>query len=106
MMTRTSVLSPLPLVAVILFSAPAGVVLADCDTHEAQAGWQALFDRHPGDMDLRALYDLRLRLCEQIDQGTIDRQDASERFERARERLLDKWREENERRDQPDRLTA
>lgn len=106
MMTRTSILFPLPLVAVILFAAPAGVVLADCDTHEAQAGWQALLDRHPGDMDLQALYDLRLRLCEQIEQGKIDRQDASERFERARERLLEKWREDNERRERDQTITG
>jgi hypothetical protein len=106
MMTRTSILSPLPLVAVFLFVAPASVVLADCDTHEAQAGWQALLERHPSDMHLRALYDLRLRLCEQIERGTIDQDEASERFERARARLLEKWRQENERREQKETLTA
>lgn len=67
----------------------------DCHDPEALAGWHALLDKHPDDADLRALFGLRERLCEQVIDGRTDISEASERFEQARERLKKKWEVQN-----------
>ena len=89
----------LPLLAACLLVAPAVMaVQTDCNDPEAEAGWSALLAKYPGDHDVRNLYRLRRNLCEQVEAGDLSLSEASNRFERARQRLVDKWRERNERR--------
>lgn len=105
-MKTTHLTLTLPIVAAILFAAPASVVLADCKTDEAIAGWKALIEKHPDDTDLRTLYKMWGELCDAVEQGHLDEDTASERFEHAREWLLEKWRRMNEQREAGERDAA
>lgn len=101
MMTHT-IIRPLPLIAAALLAAPAALaVQTDCYDREAEYGWQKLLAKYPGDYDLRNLYQLRHTLCRQVENNTLPLDAASKRFEEARQRLIQKWRKQNERRQAP-----
>ncbi len=72
--------------------------MTDCHEPEATAGWQALLDKNPGDHDLIILYNLRLSLCKQVEEDALPLETASERFEAARQRVIEKWKSHNSRR--------
>ena len=61
-----------------------------CDDMEAWAEWKALIIKFPDDDNLRAAYSLRLGLCQEVKEGTIDTQRAISIFDRYMEAL--KWR--------------
>lgn len=67
----------------------------ECYDPEVLAGWQALLEKYPDDADLKVLFGLRKRLCDQVSEGRTDISEASKRFEQARERLRLKWEEQN-----------
>jgi hypothetical protein len=95
---KASILTTLPLVSAALFSAPAAIAVeTDCDDPEAVAAWHDLLQRYPDDHDLRNLYLLRDELCLSVERGSVGLVDAAERFERARERLIQKWQQQNQR---------
>lgn len=52
------------------------------------------------DHDLRNLYLLRDELCLSVERGSIGFIEAAERFERARERLIQKWQQQNQYREE------
>lgn len=91
MKTTHPAIATLPIYAAALFAVPADVVLRECRSHEAMLGWRELLNRHPHDEDLRSLHHLRIRLCNEIALGETSLVDASAQFERARERLMDRW---------------
>lgn len=84
------------LTAALLLIATTAVAedLTNCQEPEILAGWQALLDKYPTDHDLRDLYHLRGKICEQIASG-LDVEAASARFENARQRLAEKWEQQN-----------
>lgn len=97
-MKAHTTISTLPIIAAVWLVAPAAVaVQTNCDDPVALAGWRTLLGRYPNDHDLRELFELRGDLCAQVQRGTLSVQDASERFEDARERLKRKWDRGNER---------
>lgn len=98
---KASIVYTLPLVSAALFAAPAAIAVeTDCDDPEAVAAWQDLLQRYPDDHDLRNLYLLRDDLCLAVARGSVDLGAASERFERARERLMRKWQLQNQHHEQ------
>ncbi len=101
-MRAATTISTLPVIAAAWLVAPAAVaVQTNCDDPEALAGWRVLLERYPRDHDLRKLYELRGKLCAQTKRGALSIDEASERFEEARQRLKRKWERENERMRQP-----
>lgn len=86
---------PLSLLLISSFSIYAEEDNNHCNDADAERGWVHLLSKYPQDQDIRALYSLRSRLCNQVDQGSIGVQDASDRFETARELLKQKWMEQN-----------
>lgn len=91
----------LPIVAALWLVVPAALAVeTNCTDPVAVAGWRTLLQRYPDDYDLRELYQLREQLCADLKRGTISVDDASERFERTRSRLLHKWEQHNERLEQ------
>lgn len=91
----------LPLVSAALLAAPAAVAVeTDCKDPEAVTAWQELLQRYPDDHDLRNLYLLRDDLCLAVARGSVDLGAASVRFERARERLMRKWQQQNQHHEQ------
>jgi hypothetical protein len=98
---KASIVYTLPLVSAALFAAPAAIAVeTDCDDPEAVAAWQDLLQRYPDDHDLRNLYLLRDELCLSVERGSVGLVEAAERFERARERLIQKWQQQNQRREE------
>jgi len=101
-MKTPAIIHTFPIIIASMFVAPAALaVQTDCDEEEAEAGWTALLARHPGNRDLRDLYQLRRRLCREVEEDRLPLEEASERFERARQRLMEKWQERNEQRPAP-----
>lgn len=66
-----------------------------CLNPEVADHWQALIRKYPEDDDLRALVSLRIHLCEEVARGAITVDEATLRFETAREALAEKWRQRN-----------
>lgn len=94
------IIHALPLVSAALLAAPAAIAIeTDCDDPEAVGAWSELLRRYPDDQDLRSLYLLRDELCLSIERGLVGLEEASGRFERARERLIEKWQQQNQRRE-------
>jgi hypothetical protein len=52
---------------------------------------------HRGEKDVEALYAHRVKLCRQVDAGTISVREASDQFETERERVIKKRQEYNRR---------
>jgi hypothetical protein len=50
---------------------------------------------HRGEKDVEALYALRVRLCRQVDAGTISVREATDQFEAERERVIRERQEYN-----------
>jgi hypothetical protein len=65
-----------------------------CHDQESWDEWEALVQKYPDDMDLHTLHALRLGLCAKVDRGDLTVEEATDIFERARERILQKKRTE------------
>jgi hypothetical protein len=52
---------------------------------------------HRGERDVEALYALRVKLCRQVDAGTISVREATDQFEVERERVIQERQEHNRR---------
>ncbi len=50
--------------------------------------WEALIQKHPGDMQLHALHALRLGLCLKVERGDITLDESTEIFENMRMALI------------------
>ncbi len=50
--------------------------------------WEALIQKHPDDMQIHALYALRLCLCFEVDRGDLTVSQATEIFENMRSALI------------------
>ena len=59
-----------------------------CHDVAANSDWERLVSRHEGDSDYIHLYTLRKDLCRQVDTGQISLDDAIDRFEAERERVI------------------
>ncbi len=51
--------------------------------------WEATVKKHPDDMQIHALYALRLGLCFEVDRGDLTVDQATEIFENMRSALID-----------------
>ena len=60
-----------------------------CNDPEAEAGWQKLLRKYPGDKDVNILHALRLGLCEKVDMDQHTVKEASTIFESARMTLIE-----------------
>lgn len=95
-MMTPSIIRTLPLIAAAMLVAPAALAdKTDCHDKEAEYGWQKLLAKYPGDRDVRNLYQLRHSLCRQVESNSLSLDAASERFEKARQRLMQKWHRHN-----------
>ncbi len=68
-----------------------------CHDPESNKTWEQVKRNHRREGDIGALYALRVQLCRQIDAGILNVQEATERFEVERERVIKKRREYNRR---------
>ena len=68
-----------------------------CHDPEAEAQWQALLAKHPGDMELQALHALRIGICVKVDQGVLTLDEGTQIFEKARAALIGQWEHEKRR---------
>jgi hypothetical protein len=57
--------------------------------------WEQIKRTHRGERDVEALYALRVKLCRQVDAGTLSVRKATELFEAERERVIKERQEYN-----------
>lgn len=70
-------------------------MLSYCHDEEAENGWAQLRDKYADTFqsrDVEYLYGLRADICQQVEAGTLGIEEASERFELERERIVEQWR--------------
>ena len=51
--------------------------------------WDAIIDKHPGDMGLQALHALRIGLCKKVERGNLTVTQATTIFEDIRKALIE-----------------
>jgi hypothetical protein len=68
-----------------------------CHDQATNKQWEQIIWNHRGEKDVEALYALRVRLCRQVDTGTLNLRNARERFEAERTRFIRERREHNRR---------
>ena len=66
-----------------------------CHGQATNKQWEQIRWNHRGEKDVEALYALRVRLCRQVDAGTISVREATDQFEAERERVIQERREYN-----------
>jgi hypothetical protein len=59
-----------------------------CGDPDSWIEWDQIIEKNPHDMDLRALYALRVGLCVQVEQGKLMVDEGTAIFERARQTLI------------------
>ncbi len=59
-----------------------------CNDPDANMQWEALVHKHPDDLQIHALYALRLGLCFEVDRGDLTVSQATEIFENMRSALI------------------
>ena len=59
-----------------------------CHDQATNKQWEQIRLNHQGEKDVEALYALRVKLCRQVDAGTISVREATEQFEAERERVI------------------
>ena len=67
-----------------------------CRDETSWQQWHALLEKHPQDDAIHALYATRRGLCTMVESGQIDLDRATRIFERMRESLVDRYRENEE----------
>ena len=60
-----------------------------CKDPDINMQWEALVQEHPDDLQIHALYTLRLGLCFEVDRGDLTVSQATEIFENMRSALID-----------------
>lgn len=73
----------------------ASAVETACLKHLSTPDWADLRQKHRGlstESDVEGLWSFRLKLCVDAIEGRISYEEADERFERERRRLMDEWR--------------
>ena len=60
-----------------------------CNDPDTNMQWEAMVRKHPDDMQIYALYALRLGLCFEVDRGDLTIRQATEIFENMRSALID-----------------
>ncbi len=60
-----------------------------CNDPDTNMQWEAMVQEHPNDMQIHALYALRLGLCSEVDRGDLTVDQATEIFENMRSALID-----------------
>ncbi len=60
-----------------------------CEDPDTNMQWEAMVQEHPDDMQVHALYALRLGLCFEVDRGDLTVDQATEIFENMRSALID-----------------
>ena len=69
-----------------------------CHDPDVKADWERLLHKHEGNEFVGYLYNLRNTLCQDVEEGRVSLKEATERFERERDRVIQLWREQLERR--------
>jgi len=83
------------LIFMLAFSVQHGGAMDNyCQDHESWDEWEALVQKYPGDMDLHTLHALRIGLCAKVNRGDLTVEEATDIFERAREKILEKKKSE------------
>jgi hypothetical protein len=59
-----------------------------CNDPDTNMQWEALIQKHPDDIQIHALYALRLGLCFEVDRGDLTVDQATEIFENMRSALI------------------
>ncbi len=59
-----------------------------CEDQDTNMQWEALIQEHPDDMQIHALYALRIGLCFEVDRGDLTVDQATEIFENMRSALV------------------
>jgi hypothetical protein len=68
-----------------------------CHDKETWKEWDALIEKNPNDMEAQALHALRIGLCAKVDKSQITLEQATEIFESAREAIIQKRKEDQQR---------
>jgi hypothetical protein len=68
-----------------------------CLDEKSWKEWDALIEKNPNDIEVQALYALRIGLCAKVDRGEITLDQATEIFESARESIIQKRKEDQKR---------
>jgi hypothetical protein len=68
-----------------------------CHDEKSWKVWDGLVEKNPNDMEVQALYALRIGLCAKVDRGGITLEQATEIFESAREAIIQKRKEDQKR---------
>jgi hypothetical protein len=66
-----------------------------CHDQATNKQWEQIRWNHRGEKDVEALYALRVRLCRQVDAGTLSVRKAKEQFEAERKQVIKERREYN-----------
>jgi hypothetical protein len=61
-----------------------------CRDQESWQEWDELAGKYPDDVDIQTLHALRIGLCVKVERGDLTLQQATDIFERARDRLIRK----------------
>ncbi len=69
-----------------------------CNDPNTNVQWEAMVKKHPDDLQIHALYALRLGLCFEVDRGDLTVDQATEIFENMRSALISAkvWEKEEE----------
>ncbi len=60
-----------------------------CNDPDTNMQWESMVQEHPDDLQIHALYALRLDLCFEVDSGDLTVDQATEIFENMRSALID-----------------
>lgn len=69
-------------------------MLSYCHDEEAEHGWALLRAKYADTFqgrDVEYLYGLRVDMCQQVESGALGLEEASERFEAERQRIIQEW---------------
>ena len=61
-----------------------------CNDQKSWEEWDELVKKYPADMDIQTLHALRLGLCVKVARGDITIQEATDIFENAREKVINR----------------
>ena len=75
-----------------------------CHDLKSWKKWDALVEKNPNDMEVQALYALRIGLCVKVDRGEITLDRATEIFESAREAIIQRRKADEERKKEGQKL--
>jgi hypothetical protein len=68
-----------------------------CHNQESWKEWDALVEKNPYDTEVQALHALRIGLCAKVDKGQITLEQATDIFESAREAIIRKRKDDQQR---------